>query len=134
MMNSPLILGNDLRSMPESTLKVLTNRAVIAINQDKLGVQAWKAIKDGQFEVWAKPLAGDEWAVLVLNRGGQRAGYTLDWAKKKISDDFSKRTLEVDKGAYQWVDAWTGKTGDTTKKLDLNMAPHSVTLLRLKKG
>ncbi|WP_307730497.1 hypothetical protein [Massilia violaceinigra] len=40
MMASPLISGNDLRSMPESTRKILTNKDVIAINQDKLGVQA----------------------------------------------------------------------------------------------
>lgn len=133
MMNSPLIMGNDVRSMPDATRKILSNREVIAINQDPLGVQAWKALKDGQIEVWLKPLSNDEWAVMLLNRSNTRAAYHFDWSKKKFNDDFSKRTLDTEKTSYQWVDAWTGKPGDTSRALDLNMAPHSVTLLRLKK-
>jgi alpha-galactosidase len=132
MMNSPLILGNDLRSMPESTRKILTNREVIALNQDKLGIQAWRAVKDGDVEVWAKPLAGDEWAVLVLNRGAQRATYSLDWEKKKISDDFSKRAIDTGKFTYQWGDLWNGKQGDTSRKAVLDLAPHGVAMLHLK--
>ena len=134
MMNSPLILGHDLRSMSETTRQIVTNREVIGINQDKLGIQAWRAVKDGEIEVWLKPLANDEWAVMLLNRGDGRAAYSFDWAKKKLSDDLSKRTLDTEKTTYQFVDAWTGKPGTTAKKLDLTMAPHSVTLLRLKKG
>ena len=133
MLNSPLIMGNDLRSMPESTRAILTNREVIAINQDSLGVQAWRALSDGQFDLWAKPLANDEWALLVLTRGGQPARYTVDWTRQKISDDFTKRALETDKSTYTWRDAWTGKAGDTARKLDLDLPAHGVTLLRLKK-
>ena len=58
MMASPLILGNDLRTMPESTRKILTNRDVIAINQDKLGVQALRVMAEGPLEFYAKPLDG----------------------------------------------------------------------------
>jgi alpha-galactosidase len=134
MMASPLILGNDLRSMPESTRKILTNRAVLSINQDKLGVQAWKFMAEGPLEFWAKPLANDEWAFMVLNRGAQRVNYVYDWTGHNVSDDLSKRAIETTRTAYKWRDAWTGKTGDTARKLDLDLAPHSVTLLRLKKG
>ena len=134
MMASPLILGNDLRSMPESTLKILTNRDVLAISQDKLGVQAWRFMADGSLEYWARPLANGEWAFMVLNRGAQRVTTSYDWKHHNVSDDLSKRALEVGKGAYQWRDAWTGKTGSTSSKLELNLAPHSVTLLRLKQG
>ncbi len=134
MMTSPLILGNDLRSMPEATRKLLTNREVLSINQDKLGVQAWRFLAEGPLEYWAKPLADGEWAFMVLNRGQQRVSTSYDWNSHKVSDDLSKRSLELNKGAYQWRDAWTGKTGDTNKRLDLNLAPHSVTLLRLKQG
>jgi alpha-galactosidase len=133
MLNSPLILGNDLRTMSESTRRIVTNREVIAIHQDKLGVQAWRALSDGQFEVWAKPLANDEWALLVLNRGAQRARYTVDWTRQKISDDLSKRAIETDKSSYAWRDAWTGKAGDTARPLELDIPSHGVTLLRMKK-
>jgi alpha-galactosidase len=71
---------------------------------------------------------------MVLNRGAQRGSYSVDWSKKKMSDDLSKRALDTEKVVYKWLDAWTGKTGSTAKKLELNMAPHSVTLLRLTKG
>jgi len=132
MLASPLIMGNDLRSMPESTLKILANKEVIAINQDKLGVQAWKARAEGPMELWAKPLANDEWALMILNRADTGMPYRIDWKKQKISDDLSKRDLDVSKTSYRWTDAWTGKAGDTGKPLELNIPSHSVVLLRLK--
>ncbi len=132
MLASPLIMGNDLRTMPESTRKILANKEVIAINQDKLGVQAWKARSEGPIEVWAKPLANNEWAILVLNRGDKANAFKHEWAKLKITDDLSKRDLDVTKTAYRWTDVWNNQTGDTSKKLDLNLPSHSVVLLRLK--
>lgn len=132
MLASPLIMGNDLRSMPESTLKILANKDVIAINQDKLGVQAWRAMSEGPLELWAKPLANNEWALMVLNRAATSMPYKIDWKKQKISDDLSKRDLDVAKTSYRWTDAWTGKAGDTGKPLELNLPSHSVVLLRLK--
>lgn len=132
MLASPLIMGNDLRSMPESTLKILANKDVIAINQDKLGVQAWKARSEGPMELWAKPLANNEWALMILNRADTGMPYRIDWKKQKISDDLSKRDLDVSKTSYRWTDAWTGKAGDTGKPLELNIPSHSVVLLRLK--
>lgn len=132
MLASPLIMGNDLRSMPQATLKILANKEVIAINQDKLGVQAWKFLSEGPLEFWAKPLANNEWALMILNRAATSMPYKFDWKKQKISDDLSKRDLDVSKTTYSWTDAWTGKAGDTGKPLDLNLPSHSVVLLRLK--
>jgi alpha-galactosidase len=51
MMASPLIAGNDLRAMSEATRRILTNPGVIAINQGKLGIQAFKAMAEGQVEL-----------------------------------------------------------------------------------
>jgi len=134
MMDSPLILGNDLRSMPESTRKILTNRAVLSINQDKLGVQAWRFLNEGPLEYWAKPLANGEWAFMVLNRGAQAVKLGYDWRQHDVSDDLSNRAIDLSKGGYKWRDAWTGKQGDTSKPLEFNIAAHSVVLLRLTKG
>jgi alpha-galactosidase len=133
MMASPLILGNDLRSMPDATRQMLTRREVLSISQDKLGVQAWRFMAEGPLEFWAKPLAVGEWAFMVLNRGAQRVHTSYDWARHDVSDDLSKRALDTAKTPYKWIDAWTGNAGDTAHKLDLDLAPHSVTLLRLKK-
>ena len=58
MLASPLIAGNDIRNMSKETAAILTNKAVIALNQDPLGVQAFKyAARDG-VEYWFKPLRG----------------------------------------------------------------------------
>jgi alpha-galactosidase len=134
MMASPLILGNDLRSMPESTRKIVGNRDVVAINQDPLGVQALRYYNQGQVELWAKPLAGDEWAVMMLNRGETPLAWHYDWKQHQIGDDLSKREVDFNKAAYRWIDVWTGKTGDTGRPLEMNVPAHGVVLLRLKKG
>ncbi|MYN15534.1 glycoside hydrolase family 27 protein [Rugamonas sp. FT107W] len=132
MMASPLIMGNDLRSMPEATRRILVNKDAIAISQDKLGVQAWKYMDGAKLEYWAKPLAGGDWAVMVLNRGEQAATVSYDWKKHVIGDDLSKREADFKKIVYNWTEIWSGKSGDTSKKLESKLAPHSVLLLRLK--
>lgn len=132
MLASPLILGNDLRNMPDATRRILSNRDVIAVSQDKLGIPAWRFLATGQLEYWARPMADGEWALLVLNRGEQAVTLNYDWKAHSISDDLSKRELDFKKAVYNWREIWGGKSGDTSRKLDAKLAPHSVLLLRLK--
>ena len=68
-MASPLLCGNDVRNMPDSVLKVLTNPEIIAINQDALGLQGKMMRKEGNCEVWMKLLDGGRIALAVMNRG-----------------------------------------------------------------
>ena len=133
MLDSPLILGNDLRTMPAPVRKIVGNRDVIAINQDPLGVQALRFYNQGQVELWAKPLANDEWAFMILNRGEAPLSYRYDW-QHTIGDDLSKREVDFKKATYRWTDAWSGKTGDTGKRLEVTVPAHGVVLLRLKKS
>jgi alpha-galactosidase len=132
MMASPLILGNDLRSMPESIRQIVANPDVVAINQDKLGVQALRFMTDGDLEYWAKPLSNNEWAFMVLNRGRLPVQLKHDWVKHQITDDLSKREANFSKTVYTWRDVWTKRTGATSAPLDISIAPHSAVLLRLK--
>ena len=69
LLNAPLIAGNDLRTMSDSTKLILTNREVIAVDQDWGGVQGHKIRDDGQQEVWMKPMSNGDAAVVLLNRG-----------------------------------------------------------------
>jgi len=69
MLSAPLLAGNDLRSMSAATRSILTNREVIAIDQDPLGAQATRLSQDGNADVWVKPLANGDRAVMLLNRG-----------------------------------------------------------------
>ncbi|HEY8458625.1 MAG TPA: NPCBM/NEW2 domain-containing protein [Actinopolymorphaceae bacterium] len=68
MAAAPLLAGNDLRHMSEQTLEILTNREVIAVDQDPLGVAGRKARSDETSDVWVRPLAGGDYAVLLVNR------------------------------------------------------------------
>jgi alpha-galactosidase len=132
MMASPLILGNDLRGMPESIRKILTNREVIAVSQDRLGIQALKFLSAGTIDLWIKPLENNEWAFMILNRGSQPVVYHYDWTKHKFADDLSKREVDFGNSTYSWAEAWTGLAGDTDKPLDVKIDSHSALLLRLK--
>lgn len=131
MLASPLILGNDLRSLSEPTRRILTNPGVIAVNQDKLGVQALRVLVDGPLEFYAKPLDGGDWALMFLNRSNQPADVRHDWKKQVLVDDLSKRSVDFKQAVYRWSDLWSKKTGDTSGKLEARLAPHSVLMLRL---
>ena len=57
--------------MPDSVLNILTNPEIIAINQDQLGIQGKMVKKEGDCEIWIKPLYKGEVALAVMNRGEQ---------------------------------------------------------------
>jgi alpha-galactosidase len=69
---------------------------------------------------------------MVLNRGEQAVNLSYDWKANFVSDELSKREVDFKKAVYGWRDIWGGKSGDTSKKLEASVAPHSVLLLRLK--
>jgi alpha-galactosidase len=65
---APLLAGNDLSRMTDETRSILMNKAVIAVDQDKLGKQGDRVRADGTSEVWTKPLSGGAVAVGLFNR------------------------------------------------------------------
>jgi alpha-galactosidase len=79
MLAAPLIAGNDLRNMNESTKHILLNKEIIAIDQDPLGRQASRVAKDGDREVWVRQLASGGRAVLFLNRGSAVTDIAIEW-------------------------------------------------------
>ncbi len=79
IMSSPLILGNDPRSMSPFEKKLILNREMIAVNQDP--TEQGRLIKNEEnAQIWAKNLKDGKVAVMFLN---------LDKStKKKISLNF----------------------------------------------
>jgi len=69
LLAAPLLAGNDLSQMSQETLDILTNKEVIAVDQDAKGVQGRRIAAEGPLEVWAKPLADGGIAVGLFNRG-----------------------------------------------------------------
>ncbi|KAG6625149.1 hypothetical protein CIPAW_16G076100 [Carya illinoinensis] len=77
---APLLIGCDIRAMDNVTLELLGNEEVIAVNQDKLGVQGKKVKKDGDLEVWAGPLSDGKVPVVLWNRGPSNARVFANWS------------------------------------------------------
>ncbi len=102
MLAAPLMAGNDLRAMNKDVQEVLTAPEVIAVNQDKLGVQGYKVFIDGALEVYNKPLADGTTAVLLLNRGNKVEDITVSWDKIGLSGKQPVRDLLVTKGSRRF--------------------------------
>ncbi len=77
MSAAPLIMGHDLRATTPAALALLSNRAVLAVDQDRLGRQGRAVRRDGNGEVWTRPLADGSFAVALFNRGPVGAQITI---------------------------------------------------------
>ncbi|KAK4403210.1 Alpha-galactosidase 1 [Sesamum angolense] len=86
---APLLIGCDVRNITKDTMEIIANKEVIAVNQDKLGVQAKKVRMEGDWEVWAGPLSHYRVAILLLNRGSWRTSITAHWDDIGIPSDTS---------------------------------------------
>ena len=124
---APLMAGNDVRAMGDSTRdariarEVLLNPDVIAVDQDSMGVQG-RMISNARadLQVWARPMKDGSRAVVLLNRAPVPARMTADWPRIGIG----AKTIRV-------RDLWTHK--DTTVTGDgyrVEVAPHGVVMLR----
>jgi alpha-galactosidase len=76
---APLAAGNDLRTMSPEIHDILTNKEVIAVDQDPLGIQGRRVRRDGALDVWVKQLKDGSRAVVLLNRGTAGQTMTVDW-------------------------------------------------------
>lgn len=117
LMNAPLIAGNDLRSMSDSTRAILTNRDVIAVDQDWGGMQGHKIRDDGELEVWMKPMSNGDRAVVLLNRGS--APFHLA---------ASMREIGLAGGRHAARDLWEHRDTTVDGEVAATLAPHSVAM------
>ena len=120
LLAAPLLAGNDLRSVPPDTMAILANKEVIAIDQDKLGKSAVRVSKNGDTEVWARPLSNGDYAVGLFNPGANSASVTALWKAVGIGKKASVRDL--------WKHS---DEGDAAGSFTANVPSHGVVLLRL---
>ncbi len=102
LLASPLLIGCDMTQMDEFTYSLLTNDEVLDINQDPIGKQASRILKDGNFEVWVKELEDGSKAVGLFNRGLFTAPIAVNWNDLGISGNFIVRDIwsQHDEGNY----------------------------------
>jgi alpha-galactosidase len=132
MLAAPLIAGNDVRAMTSETRDILTNKEVIAVDQDVLGIQGFPAISEDGLEVWAKPLSNDDWAICFLNRTDEAKTVDFVWRENFIKDDFAQKQLDAKNTTYRIRDLWTKKNlGTTESAIKTTVPAHDVVMLRL---
>ena len=123
MLAAPLLAGNDLTSMKPEVTAILTNRDVIAIDQDHLGKQGTRAYAEGEVEVWTRHLAGGALAVAVINCAE--------------NDRFSTHPFHLNltklglHGPQKGKDLWTGKEVELTDNQAVELTAHDVLLVRI---
>ena len=131
-MNSPPMSGNDLRNMNDAARQMLTNKDVIALNQDPLGIQAIRYMGGTKVEMYIKPLVNNEWAVLFLNRSDEAVDFEFKWADHHFEDDLNKVKVDFSKVVLGWANLWTKSLGTTAKQFKQTIPAHDVVVLRLK--
>ncbi len=120
---APLMSGNDLRSMKPGIRDILTNKEVIAVNQDPLGYQGRRVRKDGSLEIWSRQLADGSRAVALLNRGASEAEMKLNWTDIGYPQSINAAVRDL------WKHADEGKfTGSYSAKVP----SHGVVMISVK--
>ncbi len=108
LLAAPLIAGNDLRNMPPEIKEILTNKEVIAVDQDSLGMQGRRVFKNGDAEVWAKQMNDGSRAVILFNRGTAETEISISWEglgypahlSAAVRDLWEKKDLGKYTGSY----------------------------------
>lgn len=106
MLGAPLLLGADIRNIAPELLSLLSNRDVIAVDQDSLGYQGRRIVQSSEVEVWLKRLSDDSRAVAIFNRGGTPQDIGLFWEAlglarpSQVRDLWSQTAIEAGPGGY----------------------------------
>ena len=120
---APLIAGNDLRNMRPEIRDILTNKEVIAVDQDALGRQGERVAKNGDLEVWAKQLKDGSRAVVLLNRGAAEQQVSASWQDLGYPNSLTASVRDL----------WQHKDlGKFTGKFSAPVASHGVVMITVK--
>jgi alpha-galactosidase len=119
---APLIAGNDLGKMTPFTLDLLTNREVLAVDQDPLGKEGYPVVQEGPFEVWMKPMSDGSIVVGLFNRSKEADLMNVSFSHLGISGEASIRDLWLKKDL-----------GGFKEKYSVYVPSHGVVLVRITK-
>jgi alpha-galactosidase len=120
---APLISGNDLRNMKPEIREILINKEVITVDQDKLGRQGRRVHRDGDLEVWARPLEGGNRAAVLLNRGMSEKTITVQWGDLDYPNRMTASVRDL------WLHRDLGQFQDS---FSAQVPPHSVVMISVK--
>jgi alpha-galactosidase len=120
LLAAPLMIGCDARRLDPDAREILTNRELIALDQDPLGRQGYRASRSGLCEVWKKPLTGGGLGVALFNRDNKRQAARAHWSDLEINGRFKVRNL------------WTQQDqADAESEIRADLDPHGCAVYRL---
>ncbi|MEU8225596.1 NPCBM/NEW2 domain-containing protein [Kribbella sp. NPDC048915] len=117
---APLVIGSDVRKLSDTTIGMLTDPDVLAINQDKAAVQAIRVGAAGTTETWVKRLADGSRAVVLLNRGDSAQTVTTTSA-----------AVGLGRGRFTLKNAWTDKVTESGGVISAAVPAHGTALFRV---
>ena len=120
-MAAPLLIGTDLRKASAQTFAILSNRDVIAVDQDSLGRQGVIISSSGGLVVFTKQLANGDRAVALFNETGGTA---------TISTTAAKAGLRA-AGSYTLTDLWSKATRTTSGAISASVPSHGTVIFRV---
>lgn len=119
-MAAPLLISTDVMHLSPAALRILSNRAVIAVDQDPLGIQARRVKTVGTVDILSRPLVHGDHAIVFFNEGPKRARASLSLAR-----------LGLDPGHYRLVNLWTGQVCLIHHHIEAVVPSHGVVMYRL---
>ncbi len=137
MMAAPLILGNDLRSfvkadgtpdLDDPTLQILTNRDLLAIDQDPLGIQCRRHRTTIKVDTLVKPLSGGDLAICLFNKFGEAEEEFVSIRELLETEYCGLPEAEL----YEVTELWSGDQYDTPDEISAMIPPHGVKVYRVK--
>lgn len=152
MMNAPLMLGMDLRRVKkgDGIWKIISNKELIALNQDSLGIQAKRVfcslnpenpdtsyiVDNNRVDILAKPLADGSLALSFINLSGERKGeYRVNAMDliRKIGDKMINQDTFAQAEEYRVLDLWSEQvTVNATGSFGVNeLTPYDSVTIRV---
>ena len=121
LMASPLMISNDIRNMDEETRQILTNKDIIAIDQDPLGIQAKRIIHNDNLQVFLKPLLNGDYAIGILNT-----------TKSNQSGQIKLSDIALP-GKYNFYNVWSKEEHKNKRVINFDLESHETLVLKLNK-
>ena len=124
LLNSPLMIGCDIRSMDEETKKILTNKELIKINQDGAGRQPHLITNNTNHMIWVKHLENGDLAIGLFNMTDNNLHIFFSFADIGINRSTGK--------SLHFTDVWTNEESTYYDSYVDNLAPHTCKVFRAK--
>ncbi len=125
VMASPLLFSTALKGASADTVRILSNRAVIAVDQDRLGVQGTIVKSEGDVDVLSRPLANGDRAVVLFNKGASTQ-------VASVTDRQAGFPGRAD--GYRLTDLWSGQVTGTSGTIAASVPGHAAVLYRVHPG